>query len=197
MGSLGYPASKVPKYLIELIFSHLQESIKHREEESDDATHIRTLCYHRGGEALKKCNSSEALKKFDYGVLVCSVEVEFDQSILIWHVATDICYQSDLDQIQRYPNTFMLQCELSTLVSQYMYLLVICPFMLPMGIGMIRFQHACTEITHFFEARKSMEDKSDIDKILNSYSWGMSCIQTGKFTLDTSHACKKLFNMIS
>ena len=109
----------------------------------------------------------------------------------------DICYQSDLDQIQRYPNTFMLQCELSTLVSQYMYLLVICPFMLPMGIGMLRFQHACTEITHFFEARKSMEDKSDIDKILNTYSWGMSCIQTGKFTLDTSHACKKLFNMIS
>ena len=188
MRSLGYPALKVPKYLIELIFSHLQDSFKHPGEESDGANDIKTVCSFRGGEVLKKHNYSE---------LVWSVEVEFDQSILIWHVATDICYQSDLDQIQRYPNTFMLQCELSTLVSQYMYLLVICPFMLPMGIGMLRFQHACTEITHFFEARKSMEDKSDIDKILNTYSWGMNCIQTGKFTLDTSHACKKLFNMIS
>ena len=92
----------------------------------------------------------------------------------------------------------MLQCELSTLVLQYMmYLLVICPFMLPMVIGMIRFQHNCTEITLFFEAHKSMVDKSDIDKIRNTYSWGMSCIQTGKFTLDKSHACKKLFNMIT
>ena len=159
MRSLGYPVSKVPKYLIELIFSHLQDSFKHPGEESDDASDIKTVCSFRGGEVLKKHNYSE---------LVWSVEVEFDQSILIWHVATDICYQSDLDQIQRYPNTFMLQCELSTLVSQYMYLLVICPFMLPMGIGMLRFQHACTEITHFFEARKSMEDKSDIDKILNT-----------------------------
>ena len=186
---------KVPMDLKELIFSHLQESIKHREEESDDATHIRTLCSHRGGEALKKCNSSEALKKFDYSVLVCSVEVEFDQSILIWHVATDICYQSDLDQIQKYPNTFMRLCELSTLVSQYMmYLLVICPFMLPMGIGMIRFQDTCAEITHFFEAHKSTEDKPDIDKSLNT-SWGMSCIQTGKSTLDKSQH-EKLLNMI-
>ncbi|KAL4625327.1 hypothetical protein ACB092_05G017100 [Castanea dentata] len=180
---------KFPKYLIELIFSHLQDSFKQPREESDDASDIKTVCSFRGGEVLKKHNYSE---------LVWSVEVEFDQSILIWHVATDICYQSDLDQIQRYPNTFMLQCELSTLVSQYMmYLLVICPFMLPMGIGMIRFQHTCTEITHFFEAHKSMEDKSDIDKILNTYSWGMGCIQTGKFTLDKSHACKKLFYMIT
>ena len=70
----------------------------------------------------------------------------------------------------------MLLCELSTLVSQYMlYLLVICPFMLPMGIGMIRFQDSCAEITHFFEAHKSIEDNSDSDK---------------------SYACKRLFNMI-
>ena len=31
-------------YDLLLIFSHLQESIKHPEEESDDATDIRTLC---------------------------------------------------------------------------------------------------------------------------------------------------------
>ncbi|KAM4110700.1 hypothetical protein ACJW30_05G011600 [Castanea mollissima] len=143
---------------------------------------------------LYKC---EVLKEYNHSELEWSVEVEFDRSILIWHVATDICYQSDLDQIQRYPNTFMLQCEFSTLVSQcMMYLLVICPLMLPMGIGMIWFQHTCTEITHFFEAHKSMEDKSDIDKILNTYSWAMSCIQAGIFTLDKSHACEKLFRMI-
>ncbi|KAL4625322.1 hypothetical protein ACB092_05G016900 [Castanea dentata] len=176
---------EVPMDLKELIFGHLQESIKHPEEESDDATHIRTLCSHRGGEALKKCNSSE---------LDWSVKVEFDQSILIWHVATDICYQLD----QTYPNTFMLLCELSALVSQYMlYLLVICPFMLPMGIGMIRFQDTCAEITQFFEAHKSTEEKSDSDKSLHTSPWGMGCILAGKSILDKSHACKKLINMIT
>ena len=176
-------------YDLLLIFSHLQESIKHPEEESDDATDIRTLCSQRGGEVLKKFNHSE---------LVWSVEVEFDQSILIWHVATDICYQSDLDQIQRYPNPFMLLCELSMLVSQYMmYLLVICPFILPMGIGMIRFQDTCDEITQFFEAHKSTEEKSDSDKSLHTSPRGMGCILAGKSTLDKSHACKKLLNMIT
>ena len=79
---------KVPMDLKELIFSHLQESFKHPGEESDDASDIKTLCFFRGGEVFKKRNYSE---------LVWSVEVEFDQSILIWHVATDICYQSYLD----------------------------------------------------------------------------------------------------
>ena len=59
MGSLGYPASKVPKYLIELIFSHLQDSFKRPGEESDDASDIKTVCSFRGGEVLKKHNYSE------------------------------------------------------------------------------------------------------------------------------------------
>ena len=154
---------KVPSDLKELIISHLQESIIHPEEESDYATKIRILCSHRGGEVLKKFNHSE---------LDWSIKEEFDESILIWHIATDICYQLD----QKYPNTFMLICELSMLVSQNMlYLLVICPFMLPMGIGMIRFQDTCAEITHFLEAHKSTEDNSDSHK---------------------SYACERLFNMI-
>ena len=137
-----------------MIISHLRESIVHPEEESDYTTNIRISCFHRGGAVLKKFNHSE---------LGWSIKEELDESILIWHIATDICYQ--LDQRQTYTNTFMLLCELSTLLSQYMlYLLVICPFMLPMGIGMIRFQDTCTEITRYFEVHKSREDNSDSDK---------------------------------
>nr|POE54273.1 hypothetical protein CFP56_73342 [Quercus suber] len=158
---------KVPRDLKELIISHLRKSIRHAEVESGYATNIRISCSHRGGEVLKE---------FHYSELGWSIKEEFDESILIWHIATDICYQLDWDQILKYPNTFMRLCELSTLVSQYMmYLLVICPFMLPMGIGMIRFQDTCAEITHFFEAHKSIEDNSDSGK---------------------SYACKRLFNKI-
>ena len=50
--------------------------------------------------------------------------------------------------------------------------------------------------SHIFLKPTSPEDKSNIDKSLNT-SWGMSCIQTRKSTLDKSHACKKLLNMIT
>nr|POE85028.1 hypothetical protein CFP56_52988 [Quercus suber] len=155
---------KVPRDLKELIFSHLRESILHPEEESDDATNIRISCFHRGGAVLKTYNHSE---------LGWSIKEELDESILIWHIATVICYQLDLEYLE----TFKRKCELSMLVSQNMlYLLVICPFMLPMGIGMIRFQDTCAEITHFFEADKSREDNSDSDN---------------------SNACKRLFDKIT
>ena len=156
---------KVPRHLKELIISHLRESIIHPEEESDYATNIRILCSHRGGEVLKIFYHSE---------LGWSIKEEFDESILIWHIATDICYQLD----QEYRHSFILKsCQLSMLVSQNMlYLLVICPYMLPMGIGMIRFQDTCAEITRCFEAHKSIEGNSDTDK---------------------SYACKRLFNMIT
>ncbi|KAL4625306.1 hypothetical protein ACB092_05G016200 [Castanea dentata] len=145
---------KVPWNLKELIISHLRESILHPEEESDSATNIRISCFHRGGAVLKKFNHSE---------LGWSIKEELDECILIWHIATDICYQ--LDQSHTHTDTFMPLCKLSTLLSQYMlYLLVICPFMLPMGIGMIRFPDTCAEITRYFEAHKSREDNSDSDK---------------------------------
>ena len=92
---------KVPRVLKKLIIRHFYDSFKLPVEELDDASNIKTLYYFKGGEVLKKRN---------YGELVWSVVVEFDQNILIRHVATDICYQLDQD----IPST------LSTLLSQYM-----------------------------------------------------------------------------
>uniref|UniRef100_A0A7N2LMG8 DUF4220 domain-containing protein n=1 Tax=Quercus lobata TaxID=97700 RepID=A0A7N2LMG8_QUELO len=74
------------------------------------------------------------------------LQVEFDQSILIWHIDTDLCYYSDWrDQDAIMPNG-----KLSKWQSQYaLYLLVMCPFMLPMGLGMIRFRDTCADVTIF------------------------------------------------
>lgn len=66
-------------------------------------------------------------------------------------VATDLCYYSDTDSVD-YANR-----KASKLLSDYMlYLLVVCPFMLPNGIGQIRFRDTCAETIEFFEARKSI-----------------------------------------
>ena len=108
---------KVPVELKKLISDHLKEN-------SNVANEIRTLCSQRGGEVLKKYN----LPKLEWNW------VEFDQSILIWHIATDVCLHSNWKDHE----TITSNGEFSQWLSQYMlYLLVICPSMLLLGIGMI------------------------------------------------------------
>ena len=85
-------------------------------------------------------------------------DVEFDESVLIWHIATDLCYYTESEEDSssvRSPNSK----ENSKLLSDYMlYLLVMRPFMLPNGIGQIMFQDTCAEAIEFFEEGKCITD---------------------------------------
>ena len=127
-----------------MIFDHLKKKFEHLKENSNDVNDIRTLCSYRGGAVLEK---------YSHLGLDWSLQVEFDQSILIWHIATDLCYHSDW----RDQDAILLNGKLSKWQSQYMlYLLVICPFMLPMGLGMIRLRDTCAEVTQYFEEHKSI-----------------------------------------
>ncbi|KAM4110701.1 hypothetical protein ACJW30_05G011700 [Castanea mollissima] len=118
--------------LKKFIFDHLKEKFNLLKETSNDAINIRTLCSYKGDAALEK---------FNCHCLNWRVEVEFDQSILIWHIATDLCHTT------------------WTWLSQYMlYILVKCPLMLPRGIEMIRFVDTCAEITQFFKEHESRAD---------------------------------------
>uniref|UniRef100_A0A2N9IFM8 DUF4220 domain-containing protein n=1 Tax=Fagus sylvatica TaxID=28930 RepID=A0A2N9IFM8_FAGSY len=91
-------------------------------------------------------------------ILQESVEVEFDQSILLWHIATDLCYYSDeQNNTGTNPVDNDSNCKVSKLLSDYMlYLLVMRPIMLPNGIEQIRFQDTCAEAIEFFQERKSI-----------------------------------------
>ncbi|KAH7857482.1 hypothetical protein Vadar_013239 [Vaccinium darrowii] len=86
-----------------------------------------------------------------------SIDVEFDQSILLWHIATDLCYYQDVKTHSSLVEN--LNCKISKMLSDYMlYLLVMCPFMLPNGIGQIRFQDTCAEAIEFLQEWKSISD---------------------------------------
>ncbi|KAJ7963282.1 DUF594 family protein [Quillaja saponaria] len=163
-------AEAVPDVLKEMIFEQFQKKIKDAEKDAKKeeikkdlklevrvAEKIKEICANRGGKVLERENCSQELG--------WSIEVEFDQSILLWHIATDLCFYSDSkDDIKLSDNQ---NCKAARLLSNYMvYLLVFCPFMLPNGIGQIRFQDTCAEANEYFIERKCMSDKKRACKML-------------------------------
>ncbi|MED6184759.1 hypothetical protein PIB30_050653 [Stylosanthes scabra] len=121
---------------------------------SDNASGIeacKKLCAHRGDRVLNEKGRHE----FDW-----SIEVEFDQSMLLWHIATDLCYYSD-------ESVEIESCVTSRLLSNYMmYLLVQCPFMLPNGIGQIRFDDTCAEAKELLLERKYIKKGMEACKMI-------------------------------
>ncbi|KAI8537815.1 hypothetical protein RHMOL_Rhmol09G0053000 [Rhododendron molle] len=93
-----------------------------------------------------------------------SVEMEFHQSILIWHLATEICHR--LDYISE-PNPDSTPSHLhyrGKCMSRYMlYLLVEHPNMLPIGMGQIKFRDLYSDLADFMEMyiSKPLKDVSE------------------------------------
>jgi hypothetical protein len=144
-----------------LIFEELLKKI--RANGSDLGT-LKKLCACRGKGVLKANeNSIGMISKENLDILKWSFEVEFDQSILIWHIATDLCYY----QKDNNPFIYDPYCKASKLLSDYMLnLLVMCPFMLPNGIGEIRFRDTCAEAREFIKERKSITNRNQACKKL-------------------------------
>lgn len=66
---------------------------------------------------------------------------DFNDSLLTWHIATDICYHDDVRK-NGHPNT-----KMSISLSNYMvYLLRDCPLLLPRGIGKERYTQTCSDV---------------------------------------------------
>ncbi|XP_076911480.1 uncharacterized protein LOC143569473 [Bidens hawaiensis] len=145
------------------IFDNLKERSKNTELDR------KVLFTSRGALSLTK---SEKYGVFKWAVL----DVEFDHSILIWHIATDLCYNLYETERCRRPDLHVNENEwynymiFSKNLADYMlYILVMCPFMLPMGIGIIRFRDTCAEATVFFKER-SDTSKDDAYEMLRKVS---------------------------
>ncbi|THU63268.1 hypothetical protein C4D60_Mb01t13950 [Musa balbisiana] len=103
----------------------------------------------KGYKRFSTCRGRWALQqKGHLKELGWSVEVEFDESILLWHIATDLCFYSD--DTNQSTDTLSYR-RISKRASDYMlYLLVVRPFMLTAGIGQIRYGDTCAEAKNFF-----------------------------------------------
>nr|GEW63564.1 disease resistance protein [Tanacetum cinerariifolium] len=139
---------KISPELKSFVFKHFKE------KSTDTELDLKSMVTFRGAFSLRVHKN--------YGTFKWTVDVEFDHSILIWHIATDLCY--NLDKARRSKGSDGKQIEkewdnhmtYSKQLADYMlYILVMCPFMLPAGIGMIRFRDTCAEALMFFEERSS------------------------------------------
>ncbi|XP_027189007.1 uncharacterized protein [Cicer arietinum] len=143
--------------LKKLIFDQLKE----KSEEAIDIKACKKLCAHKGDRVLDKwhCNVGDINRSI--------TEVEFDQSILLWHAATDLCYSKDSD-LNATDSAALQSREKSQLLSDYMlYLLVMCPFLLPNGIGQIRFEDTCAEVDELLKERKYIKERSQVCKMID------------------------------
>ncbi|KAL3744138.1 hypothetical protein ACJRO7_013402 [Eucalyptus globulus] len=110
-----------------------------------------------------------------------SIETAFDKSIVVWHIATDICYHHLSDEKESSEQRRHLNNDespdsqsRSKLISDYMmYLLVIRPKMLSTITGSIVFRHACRRVKEIRRSPVTMESQL-ADSIFNHEQSSMS-----------------------
>ncbi|TXG68390.1 hypothetical protein EZV62_003325 [Acer yangbiense] len=170
----------VDKDIEKMIFEQLKEKSEKIKDDRFNIESCRILLAKRGDYVLEQ--------RYGLHDQFCwsTTNVEFDHSLLLWHIATDLCYYSDLDDIHRgYVNKLAMdsKCRNSKCLSDYMlYLLVFNPSMLPEGIGEIRYRDTFAEALRFF----MYED--------GGYSGSLIFVRRKKY-VTKSKACKDLLEV--
>ncbi|KAL3506161.1 hypothetical protein ACH5RR_031543 [Cinchona calisaya] len=125
--------------ITEIIFKDLKLKALNAKTRED----VKRICSARGNSALSN----------RYPEILSSVseKVEYDESLLLWHIATDLCYTSR-------PESNNANRKFCKEISDYMLdLLVMRPAMMSTvaGIGQIRVQDTVEEAKRFFSNWKS------------------------------------------
>ncbi|KAK1577863.1 hypothetical protein Q3G72_025478 [Acer saccharum] len=154
--------------LQKMIFEQLQDKSKkiicNFDYYYDVSQSMYELLDQRGDYVLNKWT---CLDKFKWS----TTELDFDHSLLVWHIATDLCYYHDDLEDSEDNHEFKLHREISKLLSDYMlYLLVFCPSMLPSGISFERrYKDTCKEIKSAILKSKVESELASVCKMLLQY----------------------------
>ncbi|KAF9610158.1 hypothetical protein IFM89_020322 [Coptis chinensis] len=134
---------------------------------------------------LCSCRGSWVLEDRGYQNMIgWSIDSEFDESLLLWHIATDICYNESI-RTEEGSSKFEVNGEganhantaqpdyrkMSKHISNYMlYLLVVQPSMMSsmVGIGLIRYRDTCAEAKIFFPRQKSKDKLEAKQKLIKA-----------------------------
>ncbi|KAI3456359.1 hypothetical protein Pfo_013022 [Paulownia fortunei] len=132
--------------------NHIFEELKMKSEMADDLDTAKEISAAKGDWVLRVEGCSKLLPYV--------LDADYDQSLLLWHIATELCYCDEIatekGEVQNQNRDF------SKLLSDYMlYLLVMQPTMMSAvaGIGQIRFRDTCAEAKKFFDERSGNQRK--------------------------------------
>ncbi|KAH1092246.1 hypothetical protein J1N35_019503 [Gossypium stocksii] len=103
--------------LKDLIFQQLKEKSKRIEDNLYDINLYKTLLTHRGDNVLQEFKCDKHLEWSTVGV-------EFDHSLLLWHIATELCYYDDLMRFNH--PSIKKSSKISKCLSDYMLYLLSC-----------------------------------------------------------------------
>ncbi|XP_048132725.1 uncharacterized protein LOC125314450 [Rhodamnia argentea] len=137
---------------------------KHHKKVTDDmkkliVNHIKEMQSPCAAKATWDVNKSEHKEHLQW-----TMELEFDQTILIWHIATELLYGLENDKNLHH------KAKPGKYLSRYMlYILVMHPEMLPTGIGRIKFRETYIEAMKFFDGLKSFKADEDPDDEASSF----------------------------
>jgi hypothetical protein len=149
----------VDEVLKELIFIQVLDKRKRYEPDTSDFPVLLKLLEDRGYNSLRsKC----CLHKLGWSV----TDVEFTQSLLIWHVATHVCY---IDDSRKKGFAKKRNCVISsTSLSNYMlYLLVYRPAMLATELSGTSYAETTTHLGRLLcrNTKEKMERNSTVDEL--------------------------------
>ncbi|KAF9613242.1 hypothetical protein IFM89_006343 [Coptis chinensis] len=154
------------KRVTEKLRIRIYEELRAKAESSDLLEDLKNLVPCRGQWVIK--NSADYCQ-----VLNWSVEVEFVDSILIWHIATEIIYQITIKDVAKmttddHRNANGNERKTSKLLSDYVfYLMVMQPNTMPsMGRWMVKYQETCQDVEAYFcpdkfETRQTLEERCE------------------------------------
>ncbi|KAB5551534.1 hypothetical protein DKX38_008845 [Salix brachista] len=179
LGKSNIQSSKVVGAdLKKFIFQHLLDKrtrynlrMRSHDPGSND---LHEILSERGDEVFGR---EESLENFVWSVKF----PDFNESLLAWHIATDICYHDDVRINGGNAKIIHQNTETSIELSNYMvYLLVDYPFLLPRGIGKERYSQTCSAVDDHAEL---------LDRIISvqPFSWYESAI-----TFDIEKSTRKV-----
>ncbi|GFZ03144.1 transmembrane protein, putative [Actinidia rufa] len=188
----------LPNDLRDFIFKEL----KAKSEVADDLETAKEI-YSARGDWVLRLEGCTSLLRWINGV-------DFDQSVILWHIATELCFNRDeksTDTNTESGNTNSGDGQnidfrsLSKLLSDYMlYLLIMQPTMMSTvaGIGQIRFRDTCAEAKKFFRGRKIGEVQEEKNCCLSIFACGKcfcgSEVEKGPDVLQ-KQACKSILSV--
>ncbi|XP_078179725.1 uncharacterized protein LOC144573808 [Carex rostrata] len=138
----------LPHKMEEMMF----EEAKRRAPNVDTYKILLEARSYRGLKALERHGQLENLE--------WSMKREFDVCIILWHVATDICFYNEYNREYTEHVDMCTEAHVSCLTSNYMlYLLILQPSMTQFGFGKTRFEATCAVIKQILKGERKLDHK--------------------------------------